>query len=155
MGSQPRLFEIFGPAWGWPPATMTREQDLDDLVRHADEMVRHESFNYAIFDRDETALLGCIYVDPPAKVGRRRRDLVVGRRRRGGRRARGGAAREVPAWIAGVWPFDAPRFIGEELTWAEWLALPSRRRSRYRRRGLIGALKSAGSERQSADSTST
>ena len=27
MGSQKRLWTIFGEAWGWPPVTMTREAD--------------------------------------------------------------------------------------------------------------------------------
>jgi hypothetical protein len=124
MGSQPRLFEIFGPAWGWPQATTTREEDLAELVRHANEMVTLESFNYAIFDADETALLGCIYVDPPEKVGADGEiswwvvdDEVGG--------ALEAALREqVPAWIAAAWPFTAPRYIGEQITWAEWIALP-------------------------------
>jgi len=50
MGSQERLWGIYGDAWGWPPATMTAEQDREDLARHAQEMEDHESFNYALFD---------------------------------------------------------------------------------------------------------
>jgi RimJ/RimL family protein N-acetyltransferase len=124
MGSQARLWTIFGPAWGWPPATMTREQDLEDLVRHADEMVRLESFNYAVFDRDETALLGCVYIDPPEKAGGDAEiswwvvDAEVG----GALEA--ALAEAVPEWIAREWPFLAPRYIGVDLTWAEYLALP-------------------------------
>ena len=44
---------------------MTVEQDREDLARHEDEMVDHESFNYALFDPGETELLGCVYIDPP------------------------------------------------------------------------------------------
>ena len=124
MGSQPRLFTIFGPAWGWPDPTMTRQEDLDELGRHAVEMVERKSFNYAMFDRNETALLGCVYVDPPEKVGSDAEiswwvvDAEVG-----------GALDDVlrdaiPAWIAAAWPFTSPRFIGEQLTWSEYLALP-------------------------------
>jgi hypothetical protein len=123
MGSQPRLFSIFGPAWGWPDPTTTRQEDLNELARHADEMVERKSYNFAMFDRDETALLGCLYVDPPEKVGADAEiswwvvDEEVG-----------GALDEVlhdaiPAWIASEWPFTSPRYIGEQLTWAEWLAL--------------------------------
>jgi GNAT superfamily N-acetyltransferase/RimJ/RimL family protein N-acetyltransferase len=64
MGNREMLWELFGEAWGWPPATMTAEQDIDDLQRHADEMERHESFNYAILPADESELFGCIYIDP-------------------------------------------------------------------------------------------
>jgi hypothetical protein len=65
MGSQARLWSIYGEAWGWPPTTMTYEQDRDDLARHEREIEDHESFNYALLDEGETALLGCVYIDPP------------------------------------------------------------------------------------------
>jgi len=126
MGSQARLWEIFGRAWGWPPATMTFEQDRADLERHAQEMLTNESFNFAIFDRDETTLLGCIYIDPPEKAGGDAEiswwvidDEVGG--------VLEACLREqVPEWIASAWPFTAPRFIGEELTRDAYLALPDR-----------------------------
>jgi RimJ/RimL family protein N-acetyltransferase len=124
MGSQARLWSIFGPAWEWPPASMTREQDRADLARHEAEIEAHESFNYALFDTTETALLGCIYVDPPEKVGADAEiswwvvDELVG--------SAGEAALDelVPHWIATSWPFTKPRYIGRDITWAEWLDLP-------------------------------
>ena len=64
MGNQAMLWDKYGDVWGWPPATMTAEHDRMDLARHADEMVRHESFNYAILPSDESSLWGCIYIDP-------------------------------------------------------------------------------------------
>ena len=69
MGSRERLWSIYGEAWGWPTTTMTAEADREDLARHAQEIEDHESFNYALFDHDETALLGCVYIDPPEKPG--------------------------------------------------------------------------------------
>ena len=65
MGSRERLWRRYGSAWGWPPATMTFEQDREDLARHEAEIAARESFNYAIFDARETELLGCVYIDPP------------------------------------------------------------------------------------------
>jgi hypothetical protein len=32
----------------------------------------------------------------------------------------------VPQWIAAAWPFTRPRYIGRDLSWADWLALPDR-----------------------------
>jgi RimJ/RimL family protein N-acetyltransferase len=124
MGSQERLWSIYGEAWGWPPATMTAEQDRDDLERHEAEMERHESFNYALFDAGETELLGCLYIDPPRKAGADAEiswwvvDWLVS-----------GPIAEaidafVPRWIDEAWPFVRPRFVGRDLTWAAWLALP-------------------------------
>ena len=125
VGSQPRLWSIFGDAWGWPPASMTYEQDRDDLARHEAEMGANESFNYAILDQPEQRLYGCVYIDPPERLGADAdvcwwviddavdteldRNLAVA----------------VPTWLAEAWPFAAPRFIGLDLSWEEWLALPS------------------------------
>jgi len=49
MGSRAHLWRRYGEAWGWPPATMTHEEDRAELARHADEMVEGLSFNYAAF----------------------------------------------------------------------------------------------------------
>ncbi|SFF26260.1 hypothetical protein SAMN05216251_110179 [Actinacidiphila alni] len=126
MGSRDRLWSIFGPAWGWPAADLSYEADRADLERHAVEIAAHESFNYALFDDANTALLGCVYIDPPEKAGADAEiswwvvdDKV-------------GTALEqdlddlVPRWIGEVWPFTRPRYIGRDLTWQEWLALPDR-----------------------------
>jgi predicted kinase/RimJ/RimL family protein N-acetyltransferase len=124
MSSQQRLFSIYGRAWGWPPATMTAEQDREDLQRHADEIEAHASFNYALLDAEETVLVGCVYVDPPEKVGGADAeiswwvaDAFVG--------TDVAAALDelVPRWIAEDWPFDHPRYVGRDLTWDAWLAL--------------------------------
>ena len=30
----------------------------------------------------------------------------------------------VPRWIAEAWPLERPRYVGRDLSWAQWLALP-------------------------------
>lgn len=124
MGSRERLWSIYGQAWGWPPATMTYNQDRDDLARHEAEIAAHESFNYALFDAAETALLGCVYIDPPERTGADAEiswwvvDELVGTDRE----------REldlfVPRWIGESWPFRQPRLIGRDISWEAWLQLP-------------------------------
>lgn len=127
MGSRERLWSIYGLAWGWPPAGMTREQDRVDLARHEAEIEAHESFNYALFDADETALLGCVYVDPPEKPGADAEiswwvvDTLVGTE------VEAALDALVPQWIATAWPLQQPRYVGRDLTWSEWLALPELR----------------------------
>ncbi len=64
MGSRERLWAKYGTAWGWPPATMTYEEDKEDLARHEAEIVAREAFNYAVLNEEETELLGCVYIDP-------------------------------------------------------------------------------------------
>jgi len=126
MGSQPRLFSIFGPAWGWPPEGMTHAADRADLARHEREIEAHESFNYALFDAEERALLGCVYIDPPEKPGADAEiawwvvdDLVA-------TTVEEELDRLVPEWISSAWPFVQPRYIGHDLSWVDWLALPGR-----------------------------
>lgn len=111
MGSRQRLWAIYGEAWGWPPATMTHAADREDLARHEREIAAHESFNYAVLDAAETALFGCVYIDPPVRPGTDAEiswwvvdelvDSVLEHE----------LAAFVPRWIAGQWPFRAP-FIG-------------------------------------------
>lgn len=123
MGSQPRLWTIFGNAWGWPPPTMTAEQDREDLLRHEREIEAHESFNYALFDEAETELIGCVYIDPPEKTGADAEVSWWVRDEHVGTDLEETLDRLVPRWLAASWPFRAVRCIGRDLTWDEWLSL--------------------------------
>jgi hypothetical protein len=53
----------------WPPASMTYQQDLEDLAHPEAEIRAHQSFNYGLFDDAEIALPGCVYIDPLQKQG--------------------------------------------------------------------------------------
>lgn len=125
MGSQTRLWEVFGPAWDWPKPTMTYEEDRVDLLRHEREIAAHQSFNYCLLDEQESAILGCLYIDPPERVGADGEmswwvvdDLV-------GSEAERALDAWVPQWIAADWPFQRPRYLGRDISWADWLALPA------------------------------
>lgn len=120
MGSQPSLWWRFGSAWGWPPADMTREQDLEDLERHVEEMERNLSFTYAIFDPEETRLLGCVYLDPPEVEGT---DVEVTWWVVDGEVGGSLEACLLPAiqvCLVRSWPFRRPRIVGIDLPWEQW-----------------------------------
>ena len=53
MGSRERLWAKYGEAGGWPAETITHEADCADLERHAEEIERHETFNYAVVNEDD------------------------------------------------------------------------------------------------------
>ena len=126
MGSRERLWSIYGEAWGWPPATMTADQDREDLQRHAEEMERHESFNYALFDADETELIGCCYIEPTDRPGADADISWWVREEYVGSEVERVLEDLVPRWITEDWPFEQPRHIGRDLSWKDWLALPLR-----------------------------
>jgi hypothetical protein len=124
MDSRDRLWSIYGRAWGWPPATMTYEQDRDDLARHEAEIASHQSFNYALFDAEESRLLGCVYLDPPERAGA---DVEISWwvvDRLVATEVERALELFVPQWVAECWPFQRPRFVGRDLSWDEWLTLP-------------------------------
>jgi hypothetical protein len=127
MADRERLWAIYGQAWGWPPETMTVEQDREDLARHAREIAAHESFLYGLFDDGERELLGCLYIDPPEKAGDADAEVswwVV--ERLVGSDVEQALDAFVPRWLAERWPLEKPRYVGRDLSWAEWIALPDR-----------------------------
>jgi hypothetical protein len=108
MGSRERLWARYGEAWGWPPASMTAEQDRADLARHEAEIAAHETFNYAVLNGDETELLGCVYIDPPEGESPPGTDAVASWWVVDG--AIGTDLERalddfVPRWLAGTWGF--------------------------------------------------
>jgi hypothetical protein len=129
MGSRERLWSIYGEPWGWPPATMTAEQDREDLAHHEAEMERRESYNYALFDAGETELLGCVYIEPPQKAGADAETSWWVVDRLVGGPIEAALDEFVPRWIENDWPFSRPRHIGRDLTWAAWHALPDAERN--------------------------
>ncbi|MET1006295.1 MAG: ASCH domain-containing protein [Propionibacteriaceae bacterium] len=119
LGSQPRLWAQFGDSWGWPPATLTAWQDYVDLDRHEQEILRHESFNYALLNPDTTALFGCVYIDPlpPLRPGEIAAEVAwwVGDELvdTSVESALDGL---VPDWIAACWPFTRVEFPLNDVT---------------------------------------
>ena len=123
MTSRDHLWALFGEAWGWPPDTLTLEQDLIDLAWHQKEADLRRSFNFAVMSLDGSRLLGCVYVDPPTKEGydaevfwwARADELASGLED-----AIGVAAR---AWVEREWPFGRVAYPGRDIGWEEYVAL--------------------------------
>jgi hypothetical protein len=113
MGSRASLWAKFGEMWGWPPETMTFEQDRDDLARHEVEIAAQETFNYAVLDADESELLGCVYVDPPEAGSPPGTDAVVSWwvvDAAAGSELERALADLIPAWLAETWGFRSVDF---------------------------------------------
>jgi hypothetical protein len=114
MGSRERLWGIYGALWGWPPATMTYEQDRDDLAHHEDEIAAQVAFNFAVLNADESELLGCVYIDPPDERAPAGSDAiaswwVVDDHHEGPLEQ--ALDDFVPGWLAGTWGFRSVHIV--------------------------------------------
>ena len=113
MGSRDRLWAKYGEAWGWPPADMSFEADREDLARHEAEIEAHETFNYAILDADETALFGCVYIDPADEQSPSGTDAVVSWwvvDDAVGTELEHALADVVPRWLEETWRFRSVQY---------------------------------------------
>ena len=126
MGSRERLWEIFGPAWSWPKDTMTFDDDRRDLPSPSRKRSPRTSPSTTPSSTSaETAIFGCVYIDPPERACAYGEvswwvvDELVGS---DVERALDGL---VPQWIAADWPFRQPRYLGRDIAWQDWLALPA------------------------------
>ena len=63
-GSLRVLRDLHGTTRGWPPVTWSAEHSRRELLRQVGEMERGTAWTYALLDADETALLGCVRVEP-------------------------------------------------------------------------------------------
>jgi hypothetical protein len=112
MGSRERLWAVYGAAWGWPPATMTVEQDREDLEHHEREIAAQETFLYGVFDAGETRLLGCVYLDPPEPTATDGADVVTSWwvvDELAGSELERTLDAFVPRWLVTDWPFTSVR----------------------------------------------
>jgi hypothetical protein len=113
MGSRERLWAKYGEAWGWPAATMSYEADRVDLARHEAEIAAHQTFNYAVLDEGETALLGCVYIDPPGASSPPGSDAVASWwvvDAAAGTELERALDAFVPAWLRAPWGFRSVHF---------------------------------------------
>jgi hypothetical protein len=110
MGSRERLWAKYGEAWGWPPASMSYEEDRADLAHHETEIAAHETFNYAVLDEREAKLLGCVYIDPPGPGSPPHTDAVVSWwviDEAVGTELEQALASFLPRWLRDTWRFAA------------------------------------------------
>ena len=99
---------------GWPHP-MTLEENLADLVRHAEDFERRTGFTYTVLaptDGDPPVVIGCVYIYPAVGFDARVRSWV----RVADARLDPVLARVVSDWLAEAWPFehvdDAGRIAG-------------------------------------------
>ncbi|MFD8635217.1 N-acetyltransferase [Streptomyces sp. NPDC059533] len=93
-----------GRSWP-PPEGMSAEENLADLVRHAEDFAARRGFAYSVLDGDD--VIGCLYVcqgkDAPERVN-------VSSWVRADRAALDAVLyAAVTRWLAEAWPFEGER----------------------------------------------
>lgn len=124
MSSRDRLWDQFGPIWGWPTSDLSLEQVLVTLAWHQKEGELRRSFTYAVLTPDEARLLGCVYIFPPKKAGA---DAEVGfwvRSDQDGNDLEKELEEFVREWLDTTWPFETVHLPGRDMSWYEWQSLP-------------------------------
>jgi hypothetical protein len=92
--------------WDDWPVPMTLEQNLSDLVRHAQDFEDRTGFTYSILDGDE--VVGCLYIYPSKRGGH---DAEVASWVRVSRASMDAPVwRFVAEWVDRVWPFSNPYY---------------------------------------------
>ncbi len=94
-----------GDAWPYP---MPPEQNLADLVQHAQEFAAREAFAYTVLDPRSDDVIGCVYIDPDDSGAA---DVMV---RCWVRASHAELDEELAAtvrsWLTREWPFGTVRF---------------------------------------------
>jgi hypothetical protein len=90
------------------PHEMTLEENLGDLVRHAEDFAARRGFTYTVLDPRGDDVIGCLYIYPSSDdehdarveswvtAARAELDPVVWR--------------SVSDWLAAAWPFRNPEY---------------------------------------------
>ena len=90
------------PDGSWP-SPMSLEDNLADLVRHADDFARRAGFSYSVLDGDE--VIGCVYIYPSDAAGH---DASVQSWVRASRADMDMVLwRSMTKWLQSDWPFTS------------------------------------------------
>ncbi len=89
-----------GSSW---PREMTRDENLSDLRRHADDFHNRNGFTYTVLDPVGEDVIGCVYIYPGSAGDRAARVLSWVRKSRAHLDAP--LWRAVSQWLEVDWPF--------------------------------------------------
>lgn len=99
----------------WPRDGFTLAENLADLEMHQREFLAREAFAYTVVAPDESAVLGCLYINPPREG--ENADARVWLWARQSEQDKGLDPilfAEVKRWLAAEWPFETVVFPGRD-----------------------------------------
>jgi hypothetical protein len=100
------------PGWighDWPDLSMTLQDNMGDLVRHAKDFGERQGFTYTVQEQGTGETIGCVYIYPPAAGGEG--DARVKSWTRADRAELDPVLYEaVRGWLTRDWPFTGPHY---------------------------------------------
>jgi hypothetical protein len=100
------------PGWvghDWPDLSMTLQDNMGDLVRHARDFEQRQGFTYTVEELGTGETIGCVYIYPTRAGGEG--DAQVKSWVRADRAELDPVLyRAVSDWLARDWPFTAPHY---------------------------------------------
>jgi glutathione S-transferase len=112
VSSAERLRAMFQQWKGWPREGFTVEENLEDLRRHQKEFERREAFAYTVVRLDETAVLGCVYINPSQHREIDAEVLMWVRESEYEKGLDSALFQTVEKWLKDRWPFEKVVYPG-------------------------------------------
>jgi hypothetical protein len=112
MASQARLRA--GSPHGWPRDGFTLAENLADLERHEQEFHDRIAFAYTVVNPEDTRVLGCVYINPPADAGDHDAEVYMWVRDEHHPMLTAKLYAAVDTWLMDAWPFESVRYIRTE-----------------------------------------
>ncbi|MGO9559037.1 MAG: N-acetyltransferase [Acidimicrobiales bacterium] len=92
----------------WPVKALSLEENLADLVEHAEDFEARRGFAYTVLDPTSRGVIGCVYFYPPRREGF---DVDVSSWVRASRASLDRALYDlVNEWLAAAWPWSSPDY---------------------------------------------
>lgn len=109
MASRERLRS--GSPHGWPREGFTLAENLADLERHEREFQQRQAFAYTMVNPEDTRVLGCVYINPPAGDGPHDAEVYMWVRDEHHPALTRPLYEAVDEWLREAWPFRSVRYI--------------------------------------------
>jgi hypothetical protein len=117
MSSRERLWQLFGPGWGWPCEDLSLMQDLVDLGWHQKEFQLRRSCSWAVLTPDQRTMRGCCCLDPSEPEGFDAEGCCWARSDRVASGLEERLSATCRAWLAAAWEFQRVAWSGRDRPW--------------------------------------
>lgn len=112
ISSAPRLRALFKQWGGWPRDGFTVQENLEDLRQHQEEFEQRKAFAYTVTRLDESAILGCVYINPSQNSQADAEVLMWVRESEFEKGLDSVLFQEIDEWLRKRWPFRAVIYPG-------------------------------------------